>query len=202
MPARPRFSWLVIAAAAASAVACQDGPTATQVTRPAALDAPRTFLGSQPVEVITVDPRVSNTFVSSEGHRLVIPANAICAVGSGYGPTYWDQPCQPATAPITFTIVSTQTLDGRPRVEVFPDVRFSPSVTATITLRAPAASTNPATTIDFCGKLGCVDEAATDPALVTSHNPAEGTISRRVKHYSGYVVGFGRGGTGLTDGGL
>jgi hypothetical protein len=48
--------------------------------------------------------------------------------------------------------------------------------------------------VDFCTTLGCIDEAALDASVRTVLNGATGTASRRVKHFSGYMVTVG-----LTD---
>src|SRR5262249_10160080 len=37
----------------------------------------------------------------------------------------------------------------------------------------------------------CVNEALTDPTLVTNHDPVTGKVWRRIKHFSGYNVAAG-----------
>jgi hypothetical protein len=45
--------------------------------------------------------------------------------------------------------------------------------------------------VDFCTQTGCINEAALDPSVATTLNGSTGTASRRVKHFSGYMVTVG-----------
>jgi hypothetical protein len=111
---------------------------------------------------------------------------------SGYGPGTWDRACTTATSPIVFTITSTIE-DGRPKITVRPDVRFSPSKTVTASFADPVAAKAYGALINYCPTLGlpCIDESLTDPSLKTYTDPATGRVSRRLKHFSGYTVVFG-----------
>ena len=186
-------------AAAALAVfalaACQDGSSA-----PASPDTalrpsgPRLTLATTSVTTAVLYPTVDNLYVSAEGHRIDIPANSVCVPGvSGYGPGTWDLPCQTATAPIVFTITSTTDANGRPRLTVQPDVRFSPSKTVTASFADSAGAAAFSALIQYCPTAGitCVDESVTDPSLTTYTDKATGRVSRRLKHFSGYTVVFG-----------
>jgi hypothetical protein len=186
---------LVAATLAAFALtACQDGSSAPAAPQSAlAPSGPRLTLATTAVTTAVLYPTIDNVYVSSEGHRLYIPANSICVPGtSGYGPGTWDLPCQTATSPIVFTITSTTDANGRPKVSVVPDVRFSPSKTVTASFADAVAANAFAALIKYCPTLGaCVDESLTDPSLKTYKDPATGRVSRRLKHFSGYTVVFG-----------
>ena len=139
-------------------------------------------------------PTYDNVYVSPEGHRLYIPANSVCAPGvSGYGPSTWTLPCQTATAPIVFTITSTTDLNGRQRIDVFPDVRFSPSKTVWVEFANAAAANALSQLIKYCptGSLACIDESKSDPSLRTYTSPSTGKVYRRIKHFSGYHIIYG-----------
>jgi hypothetical protein len=178
--------------AAVALTACRDAATAPQ----AASRAPQLAKGGlKPVANFTIDPRVDNVLEGADGYRIVIPANAICERGrSGYGPEVWDAPCAPATNKITFTISASKNQGGRPRVDITPDVRFSPSKSVVLYLSDAEAARAARPVIEYCATAKtCVDESRTDPSVRTYANPAAGTLSRRLKHFSGYhvILGFG-----------
>jgi hypothetical protein len=184
-----------IALAAVTLAACSEStsaPAAPETSlRP---EGPRLTVATTSVMTATLYPTYDNVYVSAEGHRITIPANSICKVGvSGYGPTFWDKACATATAPIVFTIKSTVDASGRPRIDIHPDVRFSPSKTVTASFVDAAAAAQFNALIAYCPALGgCVDEAKTDPSLRTYTDKLTGRVSRRLKHFSGYtvIVGF------------
>jgi hypothetical protein len=189
------FKTLPPVLAALVATACQDGvstPASPETSlRP---EGPRLTLATSQVTTAVLYPTYDNVYVSSEGHRLVIPANSICKVGvSGYGAGTWDAPCAPQTAPIVFTIKSTIDANGAPRITVTPDVRFSPSKTVSVSFANAAAANALGTLINYCptGLTTCVDESVTDASLRTYTDKATGRVYRRIKHFSGYNVVFG-----------
>jgi hypothetical protein len=148
--------------------------------------------------VIIVDPRV-DVSLGGATDMVSIPANSICRPGvSGYGPEYWDRPCSPATAPITFEVESwTDKKTGQPRVEFTPDVRFSPAKMVGLYLKSTTAQTAQMPSILWCtNKSKCVDEALTDKSLATQRDRTSGYVYRRVKHFSGYMVSVGLTGEG------
>jgi hypothetical protein len=136
---------------------------------------------------------------------IQIPANAICNIAtSGYGPAYWNSPCTPATGQITITATVTNSGSDHPSVQFEPALRFNPATTVTLLL----AATNKATlsnmsVIDYCSaavptltNASCVNEAANDPSLASTVNLWNMTISRRIKHFSGYLITDGSGDPG------
>jgi len=173
--------------------ACSDStsspvaPDAASALRP---QGPRLTVATSSVTTAWLYPTYDNVYVSAEGHRLTIPANAICQVGtSGYGPSTWDLPCATATQPILFTITSTTDASGNSKITVQPDVRFSPSKTVTASFANQAAANAFNALIKYCPTLGsCIDESLTDASLKTYTDPASGRVFRRIKHFSGYTV--------------
>jgi hypothetical protein len=86
---------------------------------------------------------------------------------------------------------------GHPRVDFTPNIRFVPSALPTnwviLTFADYAASLDPWYNILYCttATSACYDESTTDPSLVTTRNPVTGRVTRRIKHFSGYLVGAG-----------
>lgn len=203
MISRTSLTAAFVGIAAVALGACQDNPTAPvraeaiDVAAAPVLETPtgaRLTLATSAITVATINPTVDNVYVSSEGHRLVIPAYSICNVAtSGYGPSTWNNACSPQILPLTFTITTKLGHDGRPRVDVFPDVRFSPSKTVYVQFRDASAANAASALINYCPTLGaeCIDESKTDPSLRTYTSPTTGTVYRRIKHFSGYNVTFG-----------
>lgn len=147
---------------------------------------------------ITIDPATITTYNLGAGNSLTFPAGSVCDPAvSTYGPTQWDEPCVAATSPITVNVKAW--LDGQwnPQVDFSPHLRFVPSELATQWVRIVfadySASLNPLYKILFCSSptATCIDESLTDPTLVTVTDPLTGTVTRRIKHFSGYLVGAG-----------
>jgi hypothetical protein len=187
--------------------ACADAPSAS--TGPVVYDAPSaaapvSLLGDG-VAVVTVDPKVNNVFNLAD-FKIRIPANTICDPSTTrYGTTEWEQPCTPATSPIVFTVVYS-VINKHARLNVFPDVRFVPSVDPAqwvyMSLREPQIDETLKYNILWWNPLaGWVDESLTDPSVRTTVDKP--FITRRVKHFSGYSVTAGRAeasGDDATDG--
>lgn len=142
-------------------------------------------------------------------HRIYFPAGSICDPAvSSYGPTEWDRPCQPLRRYITISATWwTDAATGHPRIEFQPALRFVPtsdmSKWVTLTLKDPSASsTRPGQSLviawrDASGNW--VDESLTDATLRTTVDPSSGSVSRRIKHFSGYMVSAGRSGVVEVD---
>jgi hypothetical protein len=159
---------------------------------------------------ITIDPTVPNTFVMAGGGRLEIPAGAVCALGiSGYGPTFWDTPCDPEPGPVELTVTVNSTDSAGASVDFAPDLRFSPASNVVLTLSAPNVSQQDVKDwiIVYCptatsttsgngaggvggGKDGnkCVNESLTDRDLRTEADYDRNQLFRRIKHFSLYAV--------------
>jgi hypothetical protein len=193
---RRHLSVAAIAAVALTLTACQDSAVepSSSALKPSGA---RFTIATTSVTTATLYPQYENVYVSVEGHRIVIPAYSICQLGvSGYGPGYWNAPCAPQTAPITFVITTSTNTDGSSRVTVSPDVRFAPGKTVTAYIKDAKAAITPGSVIMYCGLLSCTNEGKTDADMLTYRDPSQGIVYRRLKHFSGYNVVFGIDGDG------
>jgi hypothetical protein len=147
--------------------------------------------GDTVVQTFTVAPGWADSYVIDGIHRVDIEAGSVCdPTVSTYGAGEWDAPCQTIARPLQFTARSWTDANGHPRVTFSPDVRFAPGKVNTLTLKDKSASQLLANgRIVWCATEGgsCEDEALADESLATRLN-ANGTLSRRVKHFSGYTV--------------
>jgi hypothetical protein len=159
---------------------------------------------------ITLDPQTTNT-LSFGASKVVIPANAICAIGnSSYGPEFWNAPCDLQTSKVQLQVVVSQTSLGT-KLDFTPNLRFSPESNVQITLAAPQVQRQDAkdwlilycsasaTTTSGNGSGGsgsgngtkCVNEALTDKDLSTFVDYDFQQLTRRIKHFSVYTVSYG-----------
>jgi hypothetical protein len=150
----------------------------------AGADAPSTY-------VVTVDPRRENVLRFGD-YTLDLPANAICSRKSGYGLEMFDLECKAEKNPVTISALVRPTAGGIPRIDLMPEMRFSPKRVVTLTLTiADVRRTTSSPRILYCATLSataCIDEAELDPTLATHVDAAAGTVFRRIKHFSGYFV--------------
>jgi hypothetical protein len=143
---------------------------------------------------ITIDPSQQTVYNLGAGNTIVFPAGSLCDPTSSYGVAEWDQPCAVATAAITINVMAWLDGAGKPRVDFSQHVRFvptsNPAAKVNLTFADLEASVNSMFGIYYCPVVGqaCIDESKTDPTLITIQNPATGQITRRLKHFSGYVV--------------
>ncbi len=85
---------------------------------------------------ISVDPLTSTT-LNFGGSKLVVPANAICAVGtSSYGADFWNAPCDLQSSKVQLTVSVTSTTLGT-EIDFSPNLRFNPQTNVQLTLSAP-----------------------------------------------------------------
>jgi hypothetical protein len=139
---------------------------------------------------------------------VTFPANAVCDPStSSYGPGTWDDACTPVTGAIHEHAEISATSKGV-RVDFSTPLRFVPSQTVTISTNAFAGLLTSASSY-FAQNLGSfafltiqydpsltatgVDDAASDASLATHVDLNSGTLSRRIKHFSGYGVALGDG---------
>ena len=155
---------------------------------------------------ITIDPSQNSAYYLGAGNSLTFPAGSVCDPAlSTYGPTQWDNPCIAATSPVTVSVKAWLNGTGHPQVDFSPNLRFVPSTLPTgwvnIAFSDYAASLNPLFKILYCSSTTgtCIDESTTDPTLLTVSNPVTGTVTRRIKHFSGYLVGAGGDSTYVVD---
>ncbi|PYP80439.1 MAG: hypothetical protein DMD35_04855 [Gemmatimonadetes bacterium] len=135
-------------------------------------------------------------------HAVVIPAQSVCdPATSSYGPSTWDQPCPLLQSPLRIH-AEVRRKDGKTWVDFSPSLRFAPSSNpgswAWIVMYAPTAI---GTTGDLSGfnilwakSIGgaVVDETPDDATLRTYIDTFSGVSLRRIKHFSGYVIGSGK----------
>ena len=154
-----------------------------------------------------IDPSKDTKAELGAGNEVLLPAHSVCdPTKTSYGPGTWDLPCEPAFAPITVTVSAWTDAKGHPQVNFSPDLRFVPTTDPNamdhIEFSDAVAASNPAFNILYCrprnpnAKPDCIDEALTDPTLVTVRDPATGRLERRIKHFSGYNVAAGADSTG------
>lgn len=144
---------------------------------------------------ITIDPARQTVYNLGAGNSIVFPAHSLCEPNrSTYGEGQWDKPCPVARAPLTLDVKGWLDKYGNPRVDFSQHVRFvptdNPAGWVELTFSSLEASLDPMFNILYCPKdiSSCYDESKRDPTLVTVRNPATGQVTRRIKHFSGYVV--------------
>jgi hypothetical protein len=140
---------------------------------------------------VTINPQRRN-LLRFGAHTLDIPAKAVCSARSGYGPDVFDDDCKGEKDPVTITAIVRTTQDGTPRIDLIPEMRFDPKHRVTLTLFVPTLTpASPRGSILYCAThsiSACIDESLLDPTLVTQADYREHTLSRRIKHFSGYFV--------------
>ena len=148
---------------------------------------------------ITINPHRSTHFYLGAGNSLNFPAASVCdPTVSTYGPSEWDNPCVAATRTIAENVTAWLDAGGHPQVDFSPSLRFVPSMLpsgwVTLTFGDVQASLDPMYNILYCSTptADCVDESLTDPDLLNTRDPVTGKLTRRIKHFSGYLVGAGR----------
>jgi hypothetical protein len=147
--------------------------------------------GETSTYAVTIDPQHANVLRFGD-YTLALPGNAICEQESGYGRDAFDLECKAEKHPVTIVAVVRSTANGIPRIDLMPEMRFSPKRVVTLSLflvDAPAPASSPR--ILYCPTAStdqCIDEAQFDPTLATQVDAASNTVFRRIKHFSGYFV--------------
>lgn len=150
----------------------------------------------------TVDPTRDQTF-SAANYRISFPAGSICdPATSGYNPTLWDTDCAALTQPITIT-AQVDVKHGHIWADFSPSLRFVPSKTVLLTLidAAPLPSLSSPTILwnrPSDGKW--VEEGAYDPSMRSTADFGANSVTRRLKHFSGYLLSTGDACDPLVDG--
>lgn len=224
MLVRRNAALLVVLAAAA---ACSDGPSAPRAAMqrpfdvatlqpldargggPAHLGGPKAADDSENVLNITVDPNVSRSYAFGQ-NWIYFPAHSICdPATSGYGMTLWDVPCTAVRTPITIT-VHWSNKGGLGYARFTPELRFVPADERSV-FRWVILSLHDQKRIHdledynilyYAGaQLGWINEESTDPTLHAWIDRPTNSVSRRIKHFSGYMLaaGFMDGMGGLSD---
>lgn len=193
-----QLTTLVAGVCLTGAVACSDvaptGPAALEFAAPAS-ELTTIEMTSRP---ITGDTAVT-VFVVGSGQLTVHIGNlsriefpygmaSICdPAKSSYGPGTWDSPCSASRKPITITAKTWVNAAGKLQSDFQPALRFVPRLLKPVTLYLKDAALA-GTRIDFCTPTGCINEALTDPSVITVLDPHNGKAFRTIKHFSGYTV--------------
>lgn len=211
-----RSSLRIVAAIAAaiSVAACSDSsnnPSAPTTRTPPSLSAPLAGLGASATWAgfasgdFTLTSN-GGTFVISGLYTLTFPANSVCDPDqSSYGPTEWDSPCQTLADGQSIKVHgSISLIAGGLGVDFNVPLRFSPDTRVTLSTSVFASvlksnqdyfSSNTSAlnflAIYYAPAIGQdpVPDYLTDPDVITHVDLTTGRVWRRIKHFSGYVVG-------------
>ena len=128
-------------------------------------------------------------------HGLELPARSVCdPATTRYGVDQWDAPCEVATRPIRIS-ARWFLKDGESHIQFTPDLRFVPTTNSlrwvTLSMRQERGEVSDASTILWWDQAQrrWVNEALSDPTLEPWLDRGGNRVTRRVKHFSGYVVG-------------
>jgi hypothetical protein len=199
---RPRLLGLVLFAALLASSACSIDATApASLAAPAAVTASRQQGAEQDDQgsergagahySIRIDPTRRN-LLHFGPHTLLLPASSVCsAEDSGYGLGIFDEECTPETRPVTIVATVSKDPRGHPRIDLKPEMRFSPDRTVVLSLYVGRADIQSLSSwrilyCPFAGFQGCVDESLSDPSLTAHADIEAGIVYRRLKHFSGY----------------
>jgi hypothetical protein len=120
-------------------------------------------------------------------------ASSVCDLAtSSYGTTEWDKPCTPSTTTVKITAKVWHDAQGLAHTDFQPAMRFVPSDRVQLDMANKDGLLTRDMRIDFCTAAGCVDESVTDRSVATVGDEKFAKLSRRVKHFSGYMVSTGR----------
>ncbi|GAC1478174.1 MAG: hypothetical protein NVS1B4_21690 [Gemmatimonadaceae bacterium] len=198
--------------------ACADrAPTApSAVSRLAGAPRPDVIINAMGADRSWADFTVTPTggVFALGKHSVRFPAAAICDPStSTYGPTEWKTPCETLDRPIRIH-AELRTDAGRSWVDFTPSLRFVPTsdparyVVLTMSLTdgtngdrddrsiAGPAVAPPILWTPFIGAPG-IDEALLDPTLRTQLCPDGTCATRRIEHFTGYVIATGYARLGL-----
>jgi hypothetical protein len=209
---------VVVALLAVTVAACAEGPTAPPSTDFDASDALFAKGGNgnggggsgrgkdSGSRTFTIWPGVA-VFEKFGDHTLSMPADVVCdPATSGYGAAYWETPCARAKRPIQVT-AKWATEGGRPVISFSPDLRFAPSTQQRDWVELSLKDTQGIEPAQYYTILWYdkdakqwVDESATDPTLKARTSQTGNLVTRRLKHFSEWMLWSGYGGYNVTSG--
>jgi hypothetical protein len=145
----------------------------------------------------TIDP-TQNNYIKAGDHSVWFPANSICdPATSGYGEDMWDAPCDPLTTPITIHATWNSKI-GHAFIDFQPALRFVPTNDPSHFVKMTMKDYwNLDTSYHYPifwqrpSDGEWVDESASDSSLGSYTDLPNNRVSRRLKHFSGYLVGAG-----------
>ncbi len=138
------------------------------------------------------------TTIKAGDHSVYFPANSICdPTTSGYGEDMWDAPCTPLQGTITIH-ASWSSKYGHAYIDFQPALRFVPTSDAsqyvTLTMK-DYYDLDPSYHYPIFWQRPSdgdwIDESVIDPSLGALNDVQGNRVSRRLKHFSGYLVGAG-----------
>jgi hypothetical protein len=202
---------LLTGAALLVATACNNDSSVAPIR-----GAPPTLSGSSALAALTAPTTVDFVIPAAGGrvsildmYTLDVPANAVCDPSAqdsrdGYAAAAWDAPCTVATTGITVH-ATLQWSHNRMWVDFSPSLRFVPSQTVTLStglmspiVRYYAEAKGGNGSRGLSRKWGIlfapsidatpVDDSKADASIRTRVDFTAGTISRRVKHFTGYSI--------------
>jgi hypothetical protein len=182
----------LMVASALLLAACAGDATSPSAARFAPGDASKALVGVvDGVYTFTIDPNKDQS-IKLGASSLDLPAKSVCTIATtSYGPDKWNNACVPESLPVTITAVVKNAATNHPSIEFAPAMRFNPTRNVLLHLYVTNAETlTNMTVMKYCGPFSavCVDESITDTSLQTAVDAAAGLVSRRIKHFSGYVV--------------
>jgi hypothetical protein len=172
--------------------ACAGESTSPSAARFEPVDASKALVGVvDGVYSFTIDPSKDQS-IKLGASSLDLPASSVCTVATtSYGPDKWNDACVPESLPVTITAVVKNAATNHPSIEFAPAMRFNPDRSVKLHLYVTNAETlGNMTVMKYCGPFSavCVDESLQDTSLQTAVDASAGLVSRRIKHFSGYVV--------------
>ena len=184
------------------AAGCSDGTaaprTATSPRRALKLVAP-SLAAYYSSFSFTLDPSSAHTLTFGP-HKVNFPAYSVCdPATSSYGEGMWDDACEPLQAPLVITATFTLDDEGHARIDFQPSIRFVPAAASdtthwvTLTLSEPYELDGATYSIDWLRPMTgeWVDEGLVDPTMKAWTDPVTNSVTRRIKHFSGYNVTAG-----------
>lgn len=125
---------------------------------------------------------------------LYFEKDAVCDPRkSGYGPEYWDAPCKPHGKDIKlFAAVWME--GGQPHVEFLADLRFDPTKVVLLALTLDSFKGLDRSPVTYHFTRDRLNRVIVDYSeqVATHFDSRSGTVTSRIKHFSGYVVASGR----------
>jgi hypothetical protein len=197
LPARLLLSG---AALLVSASCVGDGSVAPVAPTIGGNPALRAYVVAQAVDLVI--PAAGGELKVFDAFTLTVPANAVCDPNAedtqvGYANAQWDAPCTPVTGDIAIRAVVKYN-NGKLYVDFQPALRFAPDKNVILTTTVLAsriqmfegAGITDGWSIQYSPTLDAapVSDALIDATLRTKVHGSTGKISRRVKHFSGYVI--------------
>jgi hypothetical protein len=178
--------------------------------RPVAPSAVPTIGGNPALRALVVAQSVDLVIPAAGGqlnvldvYTLSFPAGSVCDPNAedtqaGYAAEEWDAPCTPATGDIQIRATAKWSNGGRLYVDFQPSLRFVPGaeVTLSTNIFAPTvqylddAGVKDGWSISFSPAIDAtpIADAQSDPTLQTRIYGNSGRITRRIKHFTGYVI--------------